>query len=458
MKISTALKALSFAAVIAAAGMLTTTTLTSAQATNVRPDFNIYDNASGHGDEADFIRVRNPGTNQRFTNSVSNACTNGQEVSIQAYIHNGASQDYNGANYDGPAVARGSRLALTKSGATGIQGVISADNASSIADTASITCNGQPVDFEFVPGSAIQTNSQGNIALNNNIFTANGTLIGFEGADGILPACWEYVTIVYAKVVVSIPEEEPTPAVCNAIAVLALTDRRIRVSDVDFTANDATINSIALDFGDGNNRTVAADKSDFPVEHQYASAGTYTVTATLNTTVNGVSQTITGNCSAPVEVTEEAQPAYACDAFQIITRNRTITVRFTPIAVNGAQFTNASISYMADGSEKKLVTVTTLDANGQVVNSYTFDENARNITAKATVRFTVNGEVQEVTCEGKSVLGTSTCPIPGKQHLPKGHKDCELPRTGAGENLAGLMAALIGAGAIAHRKMMLKRQ
>lgn len=79
---------------------------TLGQSTEVTPIFNAFHDTATQGDEADFVRVRNSGSTNAFGNSVNDACTDGQEVSIQVYIHNSASQDYNGTNYDGTAVAK----------------------------------------------------------------------------------------------------------------------------------------------------------------------------------------------------------------------------------------------------------------------------------------------------------------------------------------------------------------
>jgi hypothetical protein len=433
-------------AILAIVGSLVVlTAATVGQQSEIKPAFNAFDNVDGQGNEADFVRVRNPGTTQAFGNSVTNACTDGQEISIQVYIHNSSSQAYNGTNFDGPVVAKDAKLSLTKSSNKEVQGVVGASNADSVIDSASITCNGTAVDFDFIPGSAIQTNSKGNLPLNDNVFSTTGTAFGFESANGVLPACWEYITIVYAKVIVDVPEVvEKIPAVCDLLKLTIETGRKVTVRDIQYTTNDATVNNLSIDFGNGVTKTLAANKSDLPYSYQYPKSGEFKVVASLNTTFEGQTKVETSTlCAVPVTITEEAKPTYSCDMFQIVTANRTVTVRFLPTAVNGATFKDATIVYTADNKTRETVTTNSLNADGKVENSYTFVEGDRNIFAKATVRFNVNNDVKEVVCEGSAVLAAVTTPT-------------VLPNTGAG-SFAGLLAAVTVAGAVAHRTFVLKR-
>jgi hypothetical protein len=431
---------------IAALFVLSTSTF---GADEIKPSFNAFTNVQGQGDERDFVRVRNPGTNQPFANSVNNACDDGQEVSIQVYIHNSASQGYNGPNLDGPTVAKDTKLSLTKSGKN-INGEITASNAATVNDSAQVTCNGEVVDFEFIPGSGLQTNSQGNVPLSNNLFTPEGTLVGFSGANGIIPACWEYVTVVYAKVVIKKPEEPVVKKECVIADVKKLTRTRYQIT-ANAEVQNATVTSYV--FTTKNSAGTVVDSQTFNTsalsqsyEVEQTEPGTYKVQTVINTNKGQAD----GTCETEFTVKPESKnPEYSCDMFKLTLKDRTATVSFTPNASNGAEFKDATVKFDADG--KTIETTTTNKVvDGKVTASYTYPAGSTNIQTNATVRFTVtNGdkvEVKEVKCSDKAVLGTTT-PTP----------PTTLPDTGAGSMIAGIFVAIAALGTFAHRKFTLNR-
>ena len=442
---------------------------TLGQSAEVTPIFNAFHDVQGQGDEADFVRVRKSGSTNAFGNSVNDACTDGQEVSIQVYIHNSASQDYNGTNFDGTAVAKDTRLSITKSGSS-ITGVISASNAPSVSDSATVMCNGKPVAFDFKNDSAIISNDvQSNVVLKNEIFSSNGTPIGYQGQNGIFPACWKYVSIVYAKVVIRVPEEPVVVKQC-----LLADPKRITRTKYDLTAS-ATVENTTVSsytFTVKNASGAVVDTKVFNTNalsqtynFEQNTPGTYTVKAVVMT-ADGQAE---GDCQKTVTVEEEPKtPAYSCDFFALSFVDRKANVSFKPVAVNGATFKDAVIKYNADGNTKYSITTNTLNSEGKIVSSYTFASTDKNVEAVATVRFNVpegnSTTVKEVTCREAKVLGTTTpmCTVKGKENMPANSKDCKvtpakkLPDTGAG-NIAGLMAIITVAGAFAHRQLTLKR-
>lgn len=431
-------------------GSLFALTSQSFGAEDVTPIFNPYDNVAGQGDESDFVRVRKTGTQNAFSNNVNDACVDGQEVSVQVYIHNGASQDYNGTNFDGTAVARDTKLALTKS-SNNVNGKLSASNAPSLMDSANITCNGQPVEFEYVLGSALQTNSQGNVPISNNVFSSNGTLIGFEGANGTLPACWEYVTIVYAKVVIKKPAEPVVKKQCVIADVKKLSRTSYQIT-ANAEVQNATVTNYKFTTKNSSGSTVDTKSVDtnalsqsYTVEQ--TTPGTYEVKAVI-TTDKGVAA---GDCSTTFTVEKEpTTPSWSCDYPKLVLNDRKATFSFVPTASNGASFKDATVKFEADGSVKETVTTDKVNSEGQVVTSYTYANDAENVRAVASVRFTIgsgkDAYTETVQCEGQDVLGTSTPPT------------TTLPDTGAGSVVMFMLAGIAAAGTYAHRALTLKRQ
>lgn len=447
----TKFKNIILASAIATLGVLfAATSIGSSAPSDTIPEFNALDGVvGGVGDESDFVRVRKTGTQDPFINSVDTACEDGDEVSIQVYIHNSSNNNANGANLDGPVVARDTRLSLTNGGDT-VDGRISASNAASVMDSAIVTCNGQEVDFDFVSGSAvIKTAVQDYVALSDNVFTSAGTPIGYAGQDGTFPACYEYRAWVYAKVVIKKKEEPVVKKQC----VLA-DPKRITRNKYEITANAVVQNTTvqSYTFTTKNASGAVVDTKVFNTtalsqtyNFEQATPGTYTVSAVIMT-ANGQAE---GECVKTVKVEEEPKtPAYSCDMFTLSFVDRKANVSFKPVALNGATFKDASIKYNADGKTVETVTTNALNSEGKVVSSYTFASTAKNVEAVATVRFNVPEAgkvvVKDVLCRESKVLGVTTTP------------PTTLPKTGAG-SVAGLMALVTVAGAIAHRQLTLKR-
>lgn len=154
-----------------------------------------------------------------------------------------------------------------------------------------------------------------------------------------------------------------------------------------------------------------------------------------------------------VEVVKAPEiPKFSCDLLTVVKlgeRRYRFDVDYT--AENGAEFRDISFDYG--------------DGNTGNENEHTYTEDGT-FTVTATVNFNVNGEVKSHTseaCAKKITVTPKNCPVPGKEHLPEGHKDCgeekvptELPVTGAG-GLVGLFATVSAAGTAAHRYITSRR-
>jgi hypothetical protein len=435
--------------------------------TTSTPVFNeFYDVPNGVGDEADFVRIKpQAGTNADYVNTLSDACKAGAAFTVRTYVHNGADPTFNEGT--ATAIARNTVVGMNVKTFNQVQknfeftSSISASNASSMTDKAELKC-ADNVILKLIP-SSVQTYSKTLGFQGAPDSSVNGTLkIGSRTqGSGDVYACWDDRVIIVYEVVV---EEKPVvkiPAVCDLIAA-TLSAKNVTVSDVKYTANDAVVNNISLDFGDGNKKVIPANKVGLPYTHTYQKAGNYTVRATLNTTFEGNTQYITSNsCAKNVVVKDVPTPTYSCEDYKLTVNDRTVTTSFKPVATNGAVFRDATVKYISDGEVKNEVTTNKVESNGTVVTSYTFDENATSIQSTAQVRFNVNSGkdmyTEKVDCSGQAVLGTNTPPPVTPPEVPESPVST-LPDTGAGSTIAIIFAAVTAVGAYAHRALTLKRQ
>lgn len=436
------------------------------------PAFNVYTGVPDVGDESEFFygKVESDATSVK---NVTSTCATGTRFALRVYVHNGASQHNNGDG-NGPSVAKNTKVKVEVPGDEASsfvpEATISASNASAISDTMTITCSdGRVVTMKYVPGTAEQYSALSGVQPVSDSIVTTGAPIGTYSPNGDLWGCWEQR--VWVRLIVEVTEvpEKLHPAVCTALLTTILSSNQVRVDEVSFTANDAAVNNVTINYGDGSQETV--NFNQLPKTHTYANEGSYTIRATLNTTFEGQSKQVTSNsCTAKVTVKKEKQPKFACEEFVLKMNDRTANVSFKPVASDGAVFKDATIKYYADGVEKNNKTTNQLNGEGKVVDSFTYDANAKDLEVIATVRFNIgegkNMYSQQVVCKGKAVLGTTIekCPIPGREHLPKDSPDCKdeptppttTPDTGAG-SIAGILTAVAAAGAFLHRKFTLGR-
>ena len=284
--------------------------------TSSTPVFNeFYDVPGGVGDEAEFVRIKPAaGTNADYVNSLADLCNDGSAFTIRTYVHNGGDPSFNEG--DATAIARNTVVAMNVNALNEVRNTftfsstISADNAASMTDTATLDCD-QDVVMRLVP-STVQTYSRPLGFQSAPDSAVNGSLkIGsrVQGSGDVL-ACWEdRVIIVYEVVVEKKPEVVINPGVCDLLELTVLKNRQVRIDDVRFTANDATVNNIVLEFGDGTSVTISADKSELPYTHTYSDDGQYNVRATVNMTFDGSDQKISSDlCAASIKVTTDKPP------------------------------------------------------------------------------------------------------------------------------------------------------
>ncbi len=268
------------------------------------PGFNVFTGVPGYGDESDFVRGRVSGSSNDFTDPVNDSCNNGTQFSVRVYVHNAANQTLNN-NGTGPGVAHDTKVKVSVPSTTAnkLTGTISASNAASVNDTLTIDCNGKTMQLSYVNGSAIEQRMDGSTSPLSDSIVSTGALIGTHDVNGDVWGCFEQRVLVFLKVKVT---EAPSqlPAVCTAL-VISQSNHTVTVKSVDFTANDAKVSNIRIDFGDGTVKTVKT--TDLPISHTYTGNTSRKITATLLTDKGEVTSV---NCAKTVSFTSQPTPTH----------------------------------------------------------------------------------------------------------------------------------------------------
>ncbi len=167
--------------------------------------FNSITNNAAVGDERNFVRIREAGTDQNFGDEIT--IVPGHEYEVWIYYHNNAATDTNASGY---GVATNTRVSsayptVVNTNERGmVSGIISwsyvtpadPNNAkeATVWDEAYVTSNTDGVVLRYKTGTAVIHNSgavNGSV-LPDDLFTEEGTPIGFNKLSGTLPGCAEY--------------------------------------------------------------------------------------------------------------------------------------------------------------------------------------------------------------------------------------------------------------------------
>lgn len=156
------------------------------------------------GDERNFVRVKEAGTEDYYSDEVS--VVPGKEYEVYIYYHNNAGSD---TNQSGLGLALLTRAAATypakigKNASGTLTGEITWKYITSLNDTAHdgkvwdeayLRTDYDDVFLRYKPGSAIIHNggaANGSV-LSTNLFSENGTYIGYNSLNGVMPGCAEY--------------------------------------------------------------------------------------------------------------------------------------------------------------------------------------------------------------------------------------------------------------------------
>ncbi len=393
------------------------------------PVFNSFPNATYTGDERDFLRVWDS-AKQDYVNSVE-ACDG--ELTLWVYVHNDQESSENGDNYDGPAVAHGTRMAVSipggKSKTLVPSAKITADNADTVIDTVNISCSDYEIELEYIPGSATSyTGFRGYTNLSDDVvYKPEGTLIGSFADDGVVPACWEYRVWVTMKVRVKKVKPKPKPIYrCDSLSALAVDRYKRKLTAKATAKNGADVVGYEFNFGDGTSQTVNTSTLSASVEHTYA-AGTYTASVKVNFDTDSDGKADKSDvCRTKIKVTDA--PAAVC---------RKLTATVDP--KNIFKFSFAVDNYLPQGADVVSYSYDLGDGN-QVVTTdnpyvYTYDK-AGTYTVTVTVTYNVEGKTQTDTCSTEVEIKPQVKPAVKKK---------ELPNTGPA---ASALAGFFGSGSL----------
>ena len=169
------------------------------------PTFNSITNNPTIGDERDFVRVGEINADvTQLKNEIE--VVPGRQYLVYVYFHNNASATYNDSAHNNSGVALRTRMSssfstvLTPSDKGTITATITADNSNplSVWDEAFMTTKTEKVLMRYVSGSAKIYNdwkANGSV-MSTNLFTEEGTLLGLNALNGVIPGCEEYHGVV----------------------------------------------------------------------------------------------------------------------------------------------------------------------------------------------------------------------------------------------------------------------
>ena len=165
--------------------------------------FNSITNNAAVGDERNFVRVRELGNNTKYSDEVE--VTPGKEYEVYIYYHNNAATNTNQSGVGVATAVKASSayptvLHTIERGM--ISGIISwsyVENTTSAAkegqvwDEAYLTTKTDGVVMRYKTGTATIHNggtANGSV-LSSDLFTTNGTFLGYNKLSGVLPGCAE---------------------------------------------------------------------------------------------------------------------------------------------------------------------------------------------------------------------------------------------------------------------------
>ena len=169
------------------------------------PTFNSITDNPTIGDERDFVRIGE--INADVTDLAQEVeIIPGKQYLVYVYFHNNASTVYNGVDYNRVGIAYKTRMSswfstvITPENKGTVKATITADNSNplSVWDEAYMTTSTDKVLLRYVSGSAKIYNDWGTngSVLSTNLFTEEGTLLGLNELNGVIPGCEEYHGVV----------------------------------------------------------------------------------------------------------------------------------------------------------------------------------------------------------------------------------------------------------------------
>ncbi len=180
----------------------------------------ITDNAAV-GDERDFVRIVEKGTENEYVSKLE--IEPGKQYVVYIYYHNDASKTFNDKAHNYAGVAREARVAsdFPKELAAGQEGKIYAEISASnttpevVWDEAYVTAK-QAMKLYYIEGSAKIWNdwNRNGTIMSTRLFDKEGTYLGLAELNGVILGCDEYsgsVTYTLQTVAVEQPNPDPDP-------------------------------------------------------------------------------------------------------------------------------------------------------------------------------------------------------------------------------------------------------
>lgn len=246
------------------------------------PAFNVFTGVPAPwGNESDFLRARvDDGSSTDYSDPLANACADGTKFQLRVYVHNGASEAGNNGG-SGPSVAHGTKVTVSVPGSEASvftpSATISATNAATVNDTATINCNGRKVKMTYIAGSASSySKGTGVVQLSDSIVTS-GASIRSQSVPGDVWGCWDdRVYVVLSVTVKAVPQVEESLGKCEGISNYAVDHRNRKVSlKVNGSTTNAEITGYRIDWGDG---TTTNNQED---SHTYNDDGPFIIKASV---------------------------------------------------------------------------------------------------------------------------------------------------------------------------------
>ncbi|NCU37826.1 DUF11 domain-containing protein [Candidatus Saccharibacteria bacterium] len=468
--------------------------------------FNSITNNPKHGDERNFVQIRNFTDNGTFGENT--ALVPGKEYEVYVFFHNNASTTYNDAahNYSGVATGAFMRTTMPATVAAGanaqITSYVGATNAKHLDATGKNLGNqvwdeaygkngtSAEVALRYVPGSAKIT-SNGAVngkTLPDSLYTT-GTPIGYNTLDGKLPGCTEFSGYVTYRFKVDQPNFEIQKTVSKAEANQFGETVKVNAGDkVDFTLkykNTGTTQQDGITIRDTlpagltyvNGSTYFANSTTGfawkPVGNDdvtknglkfgsYAPGAAVYVKFSANVvadslvcgtnTFKNIATAITQNGSksddATVTVDKECKPVakYTCDVLKVQKISRTEFRFTTEYTLENATF--KSITYVVRDADNKTIDTETVNTDSLDYTQTTVGK----YTVQSTVNVTIDGKTQSATSDNCKAAFEVSAPTPEVPEVPETPvtpteptTPDELPTTGIAE---GVMS-ILGVGSLA---------
>ena len=392
------------------------------------------------GDEKDFVRIREVGSNAKWTNNMK--VQNGKEYYVRMYVHNNAASNLN----------------------------LVAENVVAKLNIPTTTAKNVTVQGQISGSALFENNGMGTTKLPDSIVNNTGAKLGYDKLDGKIPGCFQYAGYVTVKVKAQVSQPQEKTNIDLAKTVRNKTNgEKSWVETANAKSGDtvqfqihakntgsAGIQNLVIRdiLPKGLNYVAGSTKlyntsnpkglkvSDNVIQNSGINIGSYqpngdayvrfdaTVSAenslpvcgdnTLTNIAQASDQKIVKNDTASVKVTKKCEtpknPVYKCEALSLnIVRKNEKQITYaadTKYSVKDTEFTGTK--YVVKNSKNEVVAE-------KVVNGGTKFEITvpNNVNEKYTVTSTIitkNGENSNTNCE-KSFETKAPAPTPSKPEL-----------------------------------------